>query len=74
MYYKQGMTQKEIAAIRQCNQTSVTKSMIGNNSYDEGMKYGKTYGGALPKLKSILLKDPIYLNILKQIEEIKEEI
>lgn len=74
MYYEQGMTQKEIASFRHVNQSSVTKSMIGNVDYKNENHNGKLYGGALPKLRKILLSDKIYLNLVQKIADAKEEI
>lgn len=70
LYFVDGYTQQEISRKLKICQASVVKSMQGNKDY----KYiRKIYGGTLPKLKKALLKDPIYLDLLKQIQENKEE-
>lgn len=68
-FFKDGYTQLEIAKIRKCNQSSVTKSMFGN---DDGIRETK-YGGSIPKLRNILSTDLIYLELKAKIEEYQQE-
>ena len=71
LYYIEGKTQEEIAKLLDCNQSSVTKGLHGNTDY----KYGKAiYGGLEKKLKRLTQKDPTCQAILKQMDEIRENI
>ena len=69
--YVDGYTQQEAAKILGVGQASIVKSMLGNVSYEDGVK--KTYGGTAKKLKPILLADPIIIHLLSRLEELSEE-
>jgi predicted transcriptional regulator len=65
----QGKTQIEIAKELGIHQTTVHKLLMGNIDYANG---GKRYGGAIKKLKRICFKDGVIIEILQEIEKIKE--
>lgn len=71
LYYKDNYTHKEIGIKKKISTTSVVKSIVGNCNYNKNKRF---FGGALPKVKKKLLKDEIYLNLSKQIQEYKEDI
>ena len=67
----QGYTQQEIAKILGCNQSSITKSLNGNQAYNTtfGKTADKVYGGSVNKLRKIFLKDEEINLLLQQMEE-----
>jgi hypothetical protein len=65
LYYLQGRTQREIADILSCHQTSVTLSLHGIWCYD--FSPPRRHGGALPKLRKYLLSLPEVNQILESI-------
>ncbi len=69
MYWLQGMTQQEIALARGKSQMTVTKCL--NGQYYKKSKYH--YKGAYGLLKEILNDDSICVDIIKQIDEIKQQ-
>lgn len=69
MFYKDGMTQMEIAKATNCNQSSITKSLNGN----QDMNFDKRYGGSYKKLRDILSKDKEFMGLLARIIELQEE-
>lgn len=66
----EGLTQCEIAKKLGVNQSSITKSRNGNNSYKENEDI-KIYGGSEKKLKKIIEEDAKILEILAKINEIR---
>ncbi len=83
----EGLTQMEIAKKVGVNQSSITKSLNGNSTYNimknsetspktsskTNKKDKKNYGGIIKKLNKIIDSDPIILEILKKINTIREE-
>jgi len=67
--YSQGRTQTEIAKLLSVNQSSITKSLNGNVSYED-KTHKKSYGGSLKKLKKLAQKDVEILDIIDQIAEL----
>jgi hypothetical protein len=66
-----GYTQMETAKILNCNQSSITKSLNGNVDYQ---KNEKVYGGLFHKLQKLTTNDSACQSILKQIEDLREDI
>src|ERR1700722_679261 len=69
--YADGYTQMEIAKTLGVNQSSITKSIFGNTSYDiinKGPK--KTYGGSRKKMQKIIENDERIKEILLKMEQI----
>lgn len=66
-----GYTQVEIAKALNVNQSSVNKCIHGNSEY--GKRRGRVYGGLVKKLRKILSEDSDFQNILKRIDELREE-
>ena len=74
------MTQKEAAIMMKCNQSSITKSLMGNVQF--GVKAGgegvwrnskgslcKNYGRSLKKLRRVLMADVEVLDVLAEMYE-----
>jgi DNA-binding CsgD family transcriptional regulator len=70
---KQGKTQMEVAKELGVNQSSVTKSLHGNVSYDLGKDNKKTYGGSRKRLNKIFEEDEVIQEILHLIHELREQ-
>lgn len=68
--YSDGYTQMEIAKKLNVNQSSITKSLNGNVDYKNGKKI---YGGAKKKLNKIIQNDTKIKDILKRIQELRDE-
>ena len=68
--YSDGYTQMEIAKMLNVNQSSITKSLNGNVDYKNGRKI---YGGARKKLKKIIENDEKIKEILKKMQECRDE-
>lgn len=68
--YADGYTQMEIAKILDVNQSSITKSLNGNVDYKNGKK---VYGGARKKIRKIIDNDDRIKDILKQMQDLREE-
>lgn len=66
-----GYTQIEIAKALNVNQSSVNKCINGNSEY--GKRKGRIYGGLIKKLRRILSEDSDFQNILKRIDELRED-
>jgi DNA-binding CsgD family transcriptional regulator len=64
----EGKTQTQIADELGIHQTTVHKLLMGNIDYANGKK---RYGGAIKKLKKICAKDERVLDILCQMEELR---
>jgi len=60
----------EIAKMLDVNQSSITKSLNGNVDYKNGKKI---YGGAKKKLNKIIQNDIKIKDILKRIQELRDE-
>lgn len=69
--YADGYTQMEIADILGVNQSSITKSLRGNTDYYHGN--AKVYGGVMKKLKKLVCESNEIQELLRQINELKEE-
>ena len=65
LYFVEENTQVEIAKTLKVTQSACYKSLFGNQDYAKG---GKRYGGTVKKLKKFYLKDPVILQILREIE------
>lgn len=76
LYYKEGMTQVEVAKKLNLTQHTITKSISGNAIYGngKGKKPTKVLGGSIRKLKLILGNDPISNDLLKRMQLIEDEI
>lgn len=68
MVYREGRTQKEVAKILDCNQSSIVKSISGNCDYRNGRH---VYGGALPKLRRLAMMEPGIRDCLSRISELQ---
>ena len=68
--YADGYTQMEIAKMLNVNQSSITKSLNGNVDYKNGKK---VYGGARKKIRKIIENDEKIKEILKKMQECREE-
>lgn len=68
--YSDGYTQMEIAKMLNVNQSSITKSLNGNVDYKNGKKI---YGGAKKKLNKIIQNDIKIKDILRRIQELRDE-
>ena len=68
--YADGYTQMEIAKMLNVNQSSITKSLNGNVDYKNGKK---VYGGARKKIRKIIESDDKIKEILKKMQECREE-
>lgn len=64
-----GSTQIQIAEELGIHQTTVHKLLSGNIDYANGKK---RYGGAIKKLKKHCAKNPIILEILQKMEDLKK--
>lgn len=71
--YSQGMTQHEIAAKLNVNQSSIAKCLKGNADYNNPQGT-KVYGGLTKKLRKFIDQDKKIQDTLKQIRELKMEI
>lgn len=67
-----GYTQQEIANSLNVNQSSICKCIKGNTSYSPG-KEAKMYGGYQKKLKRVVTEDKEIMDLLNQINELREE-
>jgi len=67
-----GYTQVEIAKILDLNQSSICKCIQGNVDYSVKGK-PKIYGGAVKKLRKLVLKNTEIKELLDRINELKEE-
>jgi DNA-binding CsgD family transcriptional regulator len=67
-----GNTQMEVAKELGVNQSSITKSVHGNTSYDKG-KPKVSYGGSKKRLKALLNEDPKIQDILRRIADLRGE-
>lgn len=70
LYYIDNLTQVEIAKIMNVIQNTVSKSIIGVKDSQGGKM--KRYG-ALNKLRQIVMKDQRIINILQEMDDLKEE-
>lgn len=68
--YADGYTQMEIAKMLNVNQSSITKSLNGNVDYKNGKK---VYGGARKKIRKIIESDEKIKEILRKMQECREE-
>lgn len=68
--YSDGYTQMEIAKMLNVNQSSITKSLNGNVDYKNGRKI---YGGARKKLKKIIENDEKVKDILRRMQDCRDE-
>jgi len=68
--YADGYTQMEIAKMLDVNQSSITKSLNGNVDYKNGKKI---YGGARKKIRKIIENDQTIKDILRRIQEVRDE-
>lgn len=66
--YSQGKTQTEIAKLLSVNQSSITKSLNGNTSYEQHDK--RSYGGSIKKLRKLAMKDDEILEIIDKISDL----
>lgn len=64
-----GYTQMEIAKMLGINQSSVCKTLNGNQDYRDK----KRYGGIQKKLKKLCLSEPKIISLLNEISELKNE-
>ena len=69
--YADGYTQMEIAKMLNVNQSSITKSLNGNVDYKNGKRI---YGGARKKIRKIIEMDDKIKDILKKMQECRDEI
>jgi len=67
-----GYTQMEIADMLGIQQSSVTKCIVGNVTYDNGKK--SSYGGIIRKMKRAVSEDWYCNEIVKQLAELKNPI
>lgn len=67
----EGHTQQEVAKILGRNQSSINKSLNGNQSYNVGKNknINKVYGGSVNKLKRIFMEDAEIISILEEMRE-----
>ena len=70
LIFKDGYTQQEVAKMKGVNQSSVAKSVMGNNDYSKENK--KMYGGSIRKLKKIVKVDSVCNDIISKIDELRE--
>lgn len=70
---KQGFTQSESARALSINQSSITKSLHGNSTYDKtsGSKNKESYGGIVKKITKIANEDKKVREIMAKIAEIR---
>ena len=68
--YADGYTQMEIAKMLNVNQSSITKSLNGNVDYKNGKK---VCGGARKKIRKIIESDEKIKEILRKMQECREE-
>jgi DNA-binding MarR family transcriptional regulator len=68
-YSADGYTQMEIARLLKVNQSSITKSLNGNVSYDGSIK---SYGGSKKKLQKMIASDEKIKEILRKISELRD--
>jgi len=66
-----GYTQLEIAQHIGICQTSVFKSLYGNQIYIAGPKYGTFYGGSYKRLKTLCSEDAEIIEILERMKEVR---
>lgn len=74
--YAAGDTQIEIAKKLGVNQSSITKSIHGNVDYGKsgtGTSGKRSYGGAIRKIRKIVQTDSVIQQILKRIDELRED-
>ena len=66
-----GYTQQEIADHIGICQTSVFKSLYGNQIYCEGPRNGMFHGGSYKRLKALCSEDAEIIEILERMEEVR---
>lgn len=71
-YYKEGLTQDEVAKKYKITQSSVVKSIFGNILYNKQRK--QHYGGSIRKLKKIVSMDEECIELIKLINNEEEPI
>jgi FixJ family two-component response regulator len=67
----QGLTQSDVAHKLNMQQASVSKSLLGNTTYEN--KKGTWYGGSFLKLRAAMVKDPVIQAIIAEIQDIESE-
>jgi DNA-binding CsgD family transcriptional regulator len=67
-----GYSQTEIAQIRSTHQSTIHKILHGNPAIVGGVIRSHKHGGAIPKLRRILLADPEVVRILDRMREIHD--
>ena len=69
-----GYTQMEISKMLDCNQSSITKCLMGNSIYSKvNGKKVNTHGGVVKKLRKLCLKNEKIVKILKEINDLQQE-